>query len=414
MSIPRVKPANWGIGEKLTSAQQNELDTNVTYALDKRTGQTDTLSSVVTLAATGRIIQSVSPGPNADTTFQIDTQVLGVRIGTPNVLSAQRNYTLSNTNASNGDEISFFFDPDALGSFNVLIKDNGGSTLATLGPSGQAHWGEFKFISGAWKLKRLGGAPKLTSELFTSNGTWTCPAGVTEVLLQGVGGGGGGGGAAGSATGGENGIGGSGGGGALFGTARVAVTPGTSYAVTIGTGGSGGAAGAAGSNHGSNGNDGGDTVFGSTLATFYGAQGGHGGSYYGYGGADVYPIGGGPVRATLRPDRVNSTSIHTKGPPREGQGGCGDSSGVGTDAALQDGGGSAVSLGGARGAANGGGGGGASGWAGCVPGPGGTNGVAGTAGTLGAGGGGGGGILGGAGTAGGAGGNGALRITYVK
>lgn len=159
MSIPRVKPADWGIGEELSSAQINQLDTNFTYALDKRAGQTDTLSSVVTLAPSGRIIQSVTNGPNADQTFQIDLQVLGVRIGTPNVLTTQRNYTLSNTSASNGDEISFFFDPDALGSFNVLIKDNGGTTLATLGPTGQAHWGEFKFISGAWKLKRLGGMP---------------------------------------------------------------------------------------------------------------------------------------------------------------------------------------------------------------------------------------------------------------
>lgn len=159
MSIPRVKSPNWGIGEKLTSAQQNQLDTNVTYALDKRTGETDTIGSVITLGATGRIIQSVTGAPNADSTFSIISQVLSMRVGTPNVLTAQRSYTLSNTNAVNGDEISFFFDPDALGSFNVLIKDNGGATLATLGPSGQSHWGEFKFISGAWKLKRLGGMP---------------------------------------------------------------------------------------------------------------------------------------------------------------------------------------------------------------------------------------------------------------
>ena len=50
MTISRVKPANWAVNEKLTSAQMNAVDTNSTYALDKRNGQTDTLSSAVTVA----------------------------------------------------------------------------------------------------------------------------------------------------------------------------------------------------------------------------------------------------------------------------------------------------------------------------------------------------------------------------
>lgn len=50
MSISRVKPAGWGVNEKLTSGQQNLLDINVTYALDKRSGQSDTLASTVTVS----------------------------------------------------------------------------------------------------------------------------------------------------------------------------------------------------------------------------------------------------------------------------------------------------------------------------------------------------------------------------
>ena len=56
MAIARVKPANWAVNEKLTSAQQNAVDTNITFALDKRAGETDTLSSAITVDATGSII----------------------------------------------------------------------------------------------------------------------------------------------------------------------------------------------------------------------------------------------------------------------------------------------------------------------------------------------------------------------
>ena len=38
MTIQRVRPADWGIGEKLTSGQMNGVDTNTSYALDKRLG----------------------------------------------------------------------------------------------------------------------------------------------------------------------------------------------------------------------------------------------------------------------------------------------------------------------------------------------------------------------------------------
>jgi hypothetical protein len=46
MTISRVKPATWGSGEKLTSAQMNGVDVNTTYALDKRAANTDTIESI--------------------------------------------------------------------------------------------------------------------------------------------------------------------------------------------------------------------------------------------------------------------------------------------------------------------------------------------------------------------------------
>jgi len=53
MTITRVKTAGWATNEKLSSAQQNAMDINVTNALDKRLSQTDTLASNVTVAGSG-------------------------------------------------------------------------------------------------------------------------------------------------------------------------------------------------------------------------------------------------------------------------------------------------------------------------------------------------------------------------
>jgi len=102
---------------------------------------------------------------------------------------------------------------------------------------------------------------------YTSNGTWTAPAGVTTAWLTGCGpGGGGGGGNAGT-----NG-GGGGGGGACVIAEAVTVVPGTSYTVTIGTGGGGGASGGNGSAGSAS------TAFGALLTLAAGAAGGFNGS----------------------------------------------------------------------------------------------------------------------------------------
>ena len=77
------------------------------------------------------------------------------------------------------------------------------------------------------------------TDTFNSSGTWTAPAGVTSINV--VAWGAGGGGADDSMRG------GGGGGSGAFASATVTVVPGTTYAVTVGTGGASGAAGGASS-----------------------------------------------------------------------------------------------------------------------------------------------------------------------
>lgn len=65
MTISRAVPGGWGTGDTLAAADLNQVDTNTTYALDKRTGQTDTLRSTVTLTGSGAGILLQGAGANA-------------------------------------------------------------------------------------------------------------------------------------------------------------------------------------------------------------------------------------------------------------------------------------------------------------------------------------------------------------
>ena len=103
--------------------------------------------------------------------------------------------------------------------------------------------------------------------IFTSNGSWVAPAGVTSVIILGQGGGGGGGAGGGDSAsyGGEGGI-------ATFLSPYVrTVTPNTSYSITIGAGGAGAAVGD------SFGTRGGISYF--STYPFEGGQGGYSGSF---------------------------------------------------------------------------------------------------------------------------------------
>jgi len=96
---------------------------------------------------------------------------------------------------------------------------------------------------------------RLRMQTFNSNSSWTAPAGITAVIVYGMGGGSGG--MAGFSAGGF-----SGGGVCLF-TQFITVVPNTSYTITIGAGSAGGTVA------GTLVSAGGDTTFGS-LATFKG------------------------------------------------------------------------------------------------------------------------------------------------
>lgn len=110
---------------------------------------------------------------------------------------------------------------------------------------------------------------KTVTEIFTSSGIWTCPAGVKSVHVQVFGGGGAGGSC-------SDGGGGGGGGGGHMKSQTLSVVPGTTYQITIGAGAT------------SVGGNGGATSFGTLLS----ANGGNGGKYNG--GGNGGSGGGGP------------------------------------------------------------------------------------------------------------------------
>lgn len=104
---------------------------------------------------------------------------------------------------------------------------------------------------------------------FTTSGTWLCPSGVYSAEFLVVGGGGGGGGI--SLTTAVNYAAGAGGGGGAVKKVNLAVTPGTSYTITIGAKGSGGSATIGGTGSAS------EVLNGATsLIKCWGGQGGGG------------------------------------------------------------------------------------------------------------------------------------------
>ncbi len=110
---------------------------------------------------------------------------------------------------------------------------------------------------------------------FTESGTFEVPAGVSQIIVELWGAGGGGGGGALAGVGMAPGGGGGGGGSGAYLRASVAVTPGESYLVTVGTGGQGGA-GPSG-NAPASGLDGGDSTIRRGGTAVLMARGGRGG-----------------------------------------------------------------------------------------------------------------------------------------
>jgi hypothetical protein len=89
MTIAKVKTSGWSTNEKLTAAQITAIDTNVTNALDKRTGQSDTVLSTLTLSSPGTITVSSSGQIKANTASAIQVNAVdGIKGNTAFGISA--------------------------------------------------------------------------------------------------------------------------------------------------------------------------------------------------------------------------------------------------------------------------------------------------------------------------------------
>lgn len=227
------------------------------------------INNLVMLKGAGRITQSIFKFPNSNTTVTPGGGNTVVEIG--NDVTQNRTMTLGTTGAIVGDVISVLTTHDFTKTVTVVMA--GGRTYNVgNNDSDDGQWASFIYTSGGWRLYQQAQGSRMRKVEFTSNGTFTVPSGVTQLLLHGWGGGGAGGnGGVGNLVTGANDLicsgGGGGGGGALERWQNVTVTPGTSYNIVVGQGGVAGEGG-----YGSS-KDGKPTTFGN-LATFRGARGG--------------------------------------------------------------------------------------------------------------------------------------------
>lgn len=195
------------------------------------------------------------------------------------------------------------------------------------------------------------GVQQAKTEVFTSNGTWTRPSGVTSVIVECIGAGGGGGESDAGAGADQAGGGGGGGGYAM---AEVAVSG--NVTVTVGPGGAGGTGGGASSNDGSAGGN--SSFAGDVTVTGNGGSGGKAGDNgtpNGSGGQ-----GGTSSNADLSvPGKIGGTRTSTTsgegGDSHMGFGGRLVTNGIGTAGTNYGGGGSGGNKSGADGGAGAGG-----------------------------------------------------------
>jgi hypothetical protein len=256
------------------------------------------------------------------------------------------------------------------GSFSITAKTSAGSGLTIPAGGNALIYGDGTNIASLVASKGV--------QRFTTNGSFTVPAGVTTIYVSGCAGGGGGGGGGGT-SGQSSYVGGGGGGGGGSGQSIIqqaySVTPGQVIPITVGGAGTGGTGSSSSNTGGSNGGFGGNTIIG-TLITLGGGGGGI--------------LGGRSIANTL------------------GGGGAGSPGGSGYPNGSSGTDGNYTGNGGA-GASSPFGGGGVAGRASTSPGLSGY-----TSGGFGSGGGGGGGSYGAAGNAGGAGGAGAPGIVIIE
>ncbi len=159
--------------------------------------------------------------------------------------------------------------------------------------------------------------PTTFSQLFTSSGTFTAPAGVTKVYITMIGGGAGGGGC--NSTG-SNFAGGGGAGAYLF-NLPFTVTPASNYTVTIGAGGAGG------TNSGTDGSSGGTTSF--DALSVLGGSGGVGSTSGTAGNGGAGGVGTGYDASASISTASNAGGGYTKTGGNGAKGGSGSKSGAG-------------------------------------------------------------------------------------
>lgn len=310
MTISRINPTAWGIGDKLTSAQMNGVDINTTYGLDRRAGQSDTLAAVITLSGAGRIIEKYAAGADADTTYLVSGANSVIDVA---AITADRAYTLSNTNAAAGDRITVL---NRSTSSYVTIKRNDGTTLVVLGGIstgyGQSSWCDLVHTGSNWVLCRSAWVAARAPVAFTNDGTFVVPPGVYYLDIDGFGGGGGGGGGGGATGSFVAPVGGGGGGGSHRRMRRAAVTPGETLNVVVGPGGAGGVGKTSGSASTAGANGGDSRVYRGSPATSLhvmpGAEGGLDGYTAVGAGFTMVAPGGRPVAPySLDPARSHAT-----------------------------------------------------------------------------------------------------------
>jgi hypothetical protein len=161
--------------------------------------------------------------------------------------------------------------------------------------------GQTKYVCDGASSSSIG-VSQMNIQVFTSNGTFTVPSSVTQIIIEAWGAGGGGGGSCSPNAAGA--VGGGGGGGAYI-KKSISVIPGQTYTITIGQGGIGGASSATNVfNQRPSGSNGTSTTFGNLLTV----NGGNGGS--GANCATSTYVGGsaGAGASSTEPFRVNGNS----------------------------------------------------------------------------------------------------------
>jgi hypothetical protein len=161
------------------------------------------------------------------------------------------------------------------------------------------------------------------NQIFTSDGTFTAPTGITLVWLSGCGGGGGG------AGGYDNIGGGGGGGGSTFFRVAYTVIAGNNYTVDIGAGGAGGL-------HDNAGINGANTTFNSVVMGNYGVKG--------LASVETPTGGAGGAAIDIAPDDGSSGASMTAGAGKSGYAVAGGTGGTGTETTNGQGGGGAGSI----------------------------------------------------------------------